>query len=200
MEKCRAILTLTFDIGALLRKLKPEKSLGPLSRREDHALRFVSETTTDTPLLLDTTVYIDQLKDRLPYEVRELLGRSSINHSSVAVVELSHAFGRLDPSSSSTANNLEQIRATIAAIPPNRLLVPSLQAAVQANIIAGVFARRRALAKIDRQPFIHDATLYFQALETGSILLTRNISDLDLIQQLAPIGKGRVLFYREAVV
>jgi predicted nucleic acid-binding protein len=188
---------LAFDLEAVLRTLKPEKSVGQLNRRQDKALRFVSEDATDSPLLLDTTVYIDQLTDRLPDAVRGLLGRSVINHSSIAVIELCHPFGRLDPALSSTAANLDQIRATIAAITPNRLLLPSLKACVQASIIAGVMARRKALAKTDQQPFIHDATLYFQALETGSVLLTRNIKDIDLIQQLAPIGKGRVLFYRE---
>lgn len=188
---------MAFDLEALLRTLKPEKSVGPLSRRSDGLLRFVAPDTIDSPLLLDTTVYIDQLNDKLPDAVRALLGRSVINHSSIAVVELAHSFGRLDPSSATTARNLDLVRAVIAAIPPNRLLVPSLRAAVQAGVVAGVMARRRALTRADRQPFIHDATLYFQALETGSVLLTRNISDLDMIQQLAPVGKGRVLFYRE---
>lgn len=72
-----------------------------------------------------------------------------------------------------------------------------MRAAVQASVVAGVMARRRALPRADRQPFIHDATLYFQALETGSVLPTRNISDLDMIQQLVPAGRRRVLFYRE---
>lgn len=186
-----------FDLDALLRTLKPEKSAGRLSRRADSALRFVTADTIDSPLLLDTTVYIDQLADRLPDAVRGLLARSVINHSSVAVIELAHPFGRLEPSGPTTAANLGQVRAAIAAIPPNRLLIPSLKASVQASVIAGIMARRRTLPKADRQPFIHDATLYFQALETGSVLLTRNIVDLDMIQQLAPVGKGRVLFYRE---
>jgi len=37
-----------------------------------------------------------------------------------------------------------------------------------------------------------DGALRFVTADT-----TDNIADLDLIQQLAPIGKGRVLFYRE---
>jgi hypothetical protein len=188
---------LTFDLEALLRTLKPGKSAGQLSRRPDKALRFVTADTADSPLLLDTTVYVDGLNDRLPDAVRGLLDRSVINHSSVAVIELAHLFGRLDPAGPTTAATLDPVRAAIAAIPPNRLLLPSLKSSVQASVIAGVMARRRTLPKADRQPFIHDATLYFQALETGSVLLTRNIADLDLIQQLAPVGKGRVLFYRE---
>lgn len=42
---------------------------------------------------------------------------------------------------------------------------------------------------------LSDATLIFQALERGVILLTRNISEMDLIEQLALLR--RVLFYRQ---
>jgi predicted nucleic acid-binding protein len=187
---------LAFDFDALLRKLKPQKSVGALKRRSDSRLRFVADDTADSPILLDTSVYIDQLNGRLPAAVRNLLVRSVINHSAVAVTELAHPFGRFDPAHANTTANLDLIRSVIALIPQNRLLTPSLQAAVQAGVVSGIVARRLGLPKTDAQPMLNDAILFFHALETGSVLLTGNVKDLDLIQQLVPAGRGRVLFYR----
>jgi predicted nucleic acid-binding protein len=187
---------LAFDFDTLLRRLKPQKSIGVLKRRPDSRLQFVTDDTADSPVLLDTSVYIDQLNGRLPAPVRNLLNRSVINHSAVAVTELAHPFGRLDPHHSDTAANLDLIRTVIALIPPNRLLTPTLHAAVQAGVVTGIVARRLGLPKSDTQPMLNDATLFFHALETGSVLLTGNVKDLDLIQQLVPAGRGRVLYYR----
>jgi hypothetical protein len=53
------------------------------------------------------------------------------------------------------------------------------------------------LAGIDsgrRQALLNDAALFLQALEQGQTLLTRNIREFDLFDQLLPTG--RVLFYR----
>ncbi|MFL6858113.1 MAG: type II toxin-antitoxin system VapC family toxin [Allosphingosinicella sp.] len=187
---------MAFDFDSLLRKLKPQKSAGVLKRRSDPRLRFVTDDTADSPVLLDTSVYIDQLNDRLPASVRNLLDRSVLNHSAVAITELAHPFGRLDPEHSDTTANLDLIRTVIALIPQNRLLTPTLQASVQAGVVTGIIARRLGLPKSDAQPMLNDATLFFHALETGSVLLTGNVRDLDLIQQLVPAGRGRVLFYR----
>lgn len=43
---------------------------------------------------------------------------------------------------------------------------------------------------------LNDAAMFMQALENGFTMLTRNISDLDFMEQLVPAG--RVLFYRQA--
>lgn len=186
---------MAFDLDGTLRRLKPEKRSGSFRRRKDASLPFVTEDTPATPLLLDTTVYIDRLNDRLPGVVTRLLEKSTVNHSSVAMAELAHPFGRLDANHPNTAETLQVIRAAFALIPPHRIGTPSAQAAIEAGIVTGIIARRTNLPKEDRQPMLNDATLLLHALETGAALLTRNISDLDLIQQIVPAG--RVLFYRE---
>lgn len=71
---------------------------------------------------------------------------------------------------------------------------PGLRPLAEANVLAGMVAGLRGLAKTDRQPFVNDAILYLQALEQGHTILTRNIADFDALQQLAP--EGRILFYR----
>lgn len=188
---------MSFDLAASLRRLKPQKRTSAPVRRADADLPFVEAGAAAGPeLLLDTSVYIDALQDRLPDAVKELLRVRQINHSSVAAAELAQLFGRLDPAHPETGTTLASVKAVLEAVPPHRLTGPSLQAAIEAGILTGVFARLRGLAKTDRQPLFNDAMLFLQALENGLCLLSRNIGDLDLIQQLVPTG--RMLFYRQA--
>jgi predicted nucleic acid-binding protein len=187
---------LALDLAGTLRRLKPEKRTQPLARRPDHELTFVEhEQLAGPPLLLDTTVYIDLLQDRAPAALEELLKVRQVNHSSVAVGELVHNFGRLDPAHAGTKAILSPIRAVIDAMPARRLSPPSIQAAAEAGIVTGVVARLRGLPRTDRQPFMNDAMLFLQALEGGSILVSRNIADMDVIEQLVPTG--RLLLYRQ---
>jgi predicted nucleic acid-binding protein len=188
---------LSFDIAATLRRLKPQKRTGPLSRRADADLPFVDAGVSAGPgLLLDTTIYIDVLQKRLPTEVKALLSLRQINHSSVAIAELSHPFGRLEPTHAETATALAEIQGVIEDIPAHSFTGPSARAVVEAGIVTGMIARSRGLPKADRQPLFNDACLFLQALESGLHLLTRNIADMDLIQQIVPAG--RILLYRQA--
>ena len=147
------------------------------------------------PLLLDTTVYIDTLQDRLPDEVAELLRVRQLNHSAVAVAELCHLFGRLDPAHPETEKTCLTVQTTIANIPVHRLQAPSVKALAEAGILSGVCARLQGLQRQEKQPLLNDAQLFLQALEQGCHLLTRNISDMDYLQQLLP--NAQVLFYRQ---
>jgi predicted nucleic acid-binding protein len=186
---------LSFDVAATLRRLKPQKRTASLERRPDAELSFVdSNLSAGAGLLLDTSVYIDVLQNRLPADVKALLSIRQLNHSSIAVAELSHAFGRLDPAHSDTAAALAEIQAVIEDIPGHRLTGPSVEAVVEAGIVTGAVARLRGLPKADRQPLFNDACLFLQALENGLHLLSRNIGDMDFIQQLVPAGQ--ILLYR----
>ncbi len=187
---------MSFDLGASLRRLKPERHTRPLRRREDSALPFVSyEHFVGPGLLLDTSVYIDLLRDRVPPEVEELLDSRQVNHSSVAVAELVHLFGRLDPSHKDTKGTLTAIATVIGRILPQRLIAPSVRAFAEAGIVTGVIARLHGLPKADRQPMLNDAALFLQAMEGGFTLLSGNVADMDLIGQLMPAG--RLLLYRK---
>lgn len=189
---------MSFNLDGTLRRLKPEKRTGALTPRSDADLPFAETApAAGAPLLLDTTVYIDTLQKRLPEAVKGLLRARSINHSAIAAAELAHAFGRLNPVHPDSAATLGAIGDVIIRnMPPHRLASPSIQATVEAGIVSGMIARLHGLAPVDRQPLLNDAMLFLQAMENGSVLLTRNIADMDLIQQLVP--PGRVLFYRKA--
>lgn len=188
---------LVFDLGTTLRRLKPEKRTRPLVRRADDALPFVDQQqNAGPPLLLDTTVYVDVLLGRSPASLDAMLRVRQINHSSVALSELTHLFGRLDPANPQTKSILSQIKGTIDDIPQHRLSAPSVQAMASAGVVAGVVARLRGLTKSEHQLFLNDACMFFQAIESGSILVSRNIVDIDFIDQIVP--GGRVLLYRQS--
>jgi predicted nucleic acid-binding protein len=187
---------LALGVAGAPRRLKPEKRTQLRARRSNHELTFIDyEQLAGPPLLLDTTVYIDVLQDRAPPALEELLRVRQVNHSSVAVGELVHNFGRLDPVHPNTKAILAPIRKAVEGIPAHRLSTPSVQAVAEAGIVTGVIARLRGLPKTDRQPFMNDATLFLQALESGFTLVSRNISDMDLIEQIVPTG--RVLLYQQ---
>ncbi len=190
------IWILAFDLAASLRRLKPEKRTNALSRRSDAELPFIDQPVpAGAPLLLDTSVYIDVLQGRAPDAVKDLLRVRQINHSSVALAELTHLFGRLDPAHQGTDAVLATIAEIIADIPAHRLATPSVTALAEAGIVTGIIGRLRGLPKADRQPLMNDAALFLQALDSGATLLSRNISDMDLIQQIVPAG--RMLLYRQ---
>lgn len=138
--------------------------------------------------------YIDNLQDRLPGAVDNLLVTRLSNHSGVALSELTHLFGRLNPRDSRTEAVLAKIRAAISLIPPHRLTGPSINVLGEAGILAGLVARLAGIDSGRRQALLNDAVLFLQALEQGQTLLTRSIREFDWFDQLLPIG--RVLFYR----
>jgi predicted nucleic acid-binding protein len=188
---------LSFDLGKALRRLKPARRTGRLTRRPDAALPFVPPRPTGGPeLLLDTCVYIDVLQGRAPVAVRSLLTVRLCNHSGVALAELTHLFGRLDPRDARTAVVLRQIAGTIADMPQHRLSAPSARNLGEAGILAGLVARLANVGPHFGPALLNDAALYLQAAEQGQTLLTRNIREFDWFDQLLP--GGRVFFYRQA--
>ena len=177
-----------------MRRLRPQHASYTLRRRADADLPFVTATTGPGPeLLLDTSVYIDVLQGRTPPAVDDLLGLRILNHSSVALAELTHSFGRLDPSHHNTKVTLRALAATLNDIPVHRLSTPSVSAYGEAGMLAGLAARLSGRAH--GVALLHDALLLLQAAENGRVLLTRNIADFDRLQQLAP--GSRILLYRQ---
>ena len=145
------------------------------------------------PLLLDTTVYIDVLRGDLPIAVEDLMRGRQINHSAIALSELAHGLGRLDPDHRGTEKVAKTIAQAIDDVPSHRLAAPSCQCVVEAGILSGVVARLRTFADEQRQAFFNDAVLFLQAVEQGCCLLSRNVADFDCLLQLVPAG--RVILY-----
>jgi predicted nucleic acid-binding protein len=188
---------LSFDLARSLRRIKPEKIKRTPTPRRASDRPFVTERTgPGRELLLDTTVYVDVLQGRAPAEVKALLRLRLINHSSVSVSELSYLFGRLDPADARTPPVLHTISRVIDDMPAHRTRPPSVRAAAEAGMMAGVVARLRGAAAKQERSTLNDALLYAHAIEHGFVVLTRNVRDFDLFDQLWPADG--VLFYGAA--
>jgi predicted nucleic acid-binding protein len=186
---------LSFDLKRSLRRLKPTQRTVRLARRPDAALPFISEKPPGGPeLLLDTCVYIDIFQDRAPVDLQTLLAACLCNHSGIALAELTHLFGRLDPRDRRTSSAIVEITAMILDIPGHRLTAPSTHVLGEAGILAGLAAR---LTGTEPGPaLLNDAVLYLQAIDQGQTIVTRNVREFDWFDQILP--SGRVLLYRQA--
>lgn len=146
------------------------------------------------PLLLDTTVYIDALKRRLPAAAARAMALAVCHHSCVCLAELTHAFGRLDPRHPGTGPAWRQIRGIISEMPPYRLFAPDPDTWGTAGILAGIVFRLSGYSTGQERACLNDALIYLQARKLGCTVLTRNAADFDRLQQLVP--DGRILLYR----
>ncbi|MEA2740344.1 MAG: hypothetical protein QOH05_3651 [Acetobacteraceae bacterium] len=186
---------MSFDLARTLRRLKPSRPHGPLTRRPIDELPFVSPSPRPGPeLLLDTTVYIDGLQDNAPREVGDLLGLRICNHSAVCLAELTRAYGRLDPTHPTTGSALDSIGRTIEAMPPHRISEPSQSVWGTTGILAGLAFRLGGYQAGQERKLLNDALVFLQALEDGQVVLSANSGDFDILNQLVP--EGRILLYR----
>lgn len=183
-----------FDVDAAVRwaRLGPRRTL---ARRTDAALPFVSEQRIGgQALLLDTCVYIDQLRDRTPDVLDRLVATRQVNHSTVALQELMHTVGVLDPGDRRTPAAVAAIRGLVRSMPSHRLFAPDVEVLGRAALLSGVLCRLQGHAADRKLRALQDCVLFLQAQKLGFTVLTGNIGDFDVLLQLMPAG--RVLFYR----
>lgn len=145
-------------------------------------------------LLLDTCVYIDGLQGRAPKVVADLLDIRHSNHSTVAIQELMHTVGVLDPNHPGTRTAIAQIGVIIDCMPSHRMFAPDPDVAGRAALLSGMLCRLQGYQNDQRLRALQDCVLFLQAQKAGFTVLTANVGDFDYLLQLIPTG--RVLFYR----
>lgn len=91
---------------------------------------------------------------------------------------------------------MKPIRQTIESVPTHRLIAPGREILIEAGALAGAVARKMGYARDDQRKILNDAAIFLQAEQEGLVVLTGNIGDFDLLQQMRP--GGRVIFYRKA--
>jgi hypothetical protein len=183
-----------FDVAAARRwaRLGHRRTL---ARRLDAALPFANiAELAGQPLLLDTCVYIDQMQDRAPALVEQLIDTRQVNHSVVAVQELMHTIGVLDPDDPRTATVVNAVTGQIQAMPEHRMFTPDAEVLGRAALLAGILSRLQGYARDARFKALQDCVLFLQAQKLGFAVLTANLAEFDFLLQLVPAG--RVLFYR----
>lgn len=116
-------------------------------------------------------------------------------HLSVVLGALAHNFGRLNPGHPNTPAHLAALAGIFDDIPRHRI-EDSISAGVllDAGILAGLVFRLGGFQPGQEVAALNDATIYLHAVERGHVVLTRNLRDFDLMNQIMP--SGRVLFYR----
>jgi predicted nucleic acid-binding protein len=186
---------LSSELWRSLRRSKAEKHDRPLRRRPDSELDFL-ETAEFRPskVLYDTTVYIDVLQNRFPKTGKLMLRAVEAWHSAVTEAELASGVGLLDPSHPKTRHVIDEIAGVLDQRPAQRTIAPDAVIWREAGILSGILARLQGFDKGQRRRLTNDALLFVTARRHGCTLLTRNVTDFDLLQQLEPAG--RVLFYR----
>ena len=186
---------MSFDLQQAERALKPQ-ARGAIKVRPEDELRWAeAETKAGLPLLIDTTVYLDALQGKTPAVVDDLLRYRSIFHSAVCLAELTHAFGRLDPAHSGTRKALVALGGAIDDVPRHRLFAPDTDLWGKAGMLAGKALRlgRIPAGQGQERKLLNDSLIYLQARKVGAAVLTRNLRDFDLLEQLVP--SGAVVFY-----
>lgn len=183
-----------FDFDAARRWARVDPQRTP-TRRGDAQLPFVDAGRIGGQgLLLDACVYIDQMQDRSPEVLDDLIARRQVNHSSVAIQELMHTAGALKPSDRRTAGVIAAIGRQIGAMPPHRIFVPDLDVLGRAALLSGMLSRLRGYGKDGKLRALQDCILFLQGQKLELVVLTANVGDYDILLQLVPAG--RALFYR----
>jgi hypothetical protein len=181
-----------FDAARRWARFDPQKTL---ARRGDNQLPFVhANLIGGQGLFLDTCVYIDQMQDRSPQMLDDLIAQRQVNHSTVAIQELMYTVGVLHPSDARSAGVVAEIGKQIKAMPPHRIFVPDIEVLGRAALLSGILCRLRGYDKDAKLRALQDCVLFLQAQKLGLMVLTANVGDYDILLQLLP--SGRALFYR----
>ena len=183
------------ELQDTLRRLKPDKHRAQLRPRAESELEFI-ETISRRPakLLYDTTVYIDILQGRFPQQGEAMLRATEAWHSPVTEAELAATFGLLNPAHAQTPEIIEQVAAVIDRRPSHRTITPDPGVWREAGVLSGTLARIQGYGAEQRRRVLNDALLFATARKHGCAVLSRNVRDFDLLQQLDPAGK--VMFYK----
>jgi hypothetical protein len=184
-----------FDFDSALR-WAPFDQGKTLARRSGEKLPFVDASQlAGQGVLLDTCVYIDQLQDRSPRLLDDLIAQRHVNHSTIAIQELMHTVGVLSPGDKRTAGVVGEIRKQLRAMPAHRIFTPDLDVLGRGAPLSGILCRLQGYAKDSKLRALQECVLFLQALKLGLVVLTANVGDFDILLQLIPAG--RVLFYRQ---
>jgi predicted nucleic acid-binding protein len=186
-------LSSSSEVRRTLRRLRASERLASLQYRQRSELPFLAEASSVPKLLLDTTVYIDELQGKLPRDVELAIRSTSLWHSTVTECELSALAGLLNPDHPGTTRAIDQVLASIEQRPSHRIVNPDREVWRDAGMLAGFLARVQQYGKAEQRKILNDALIFLSAAKAGLTVLTRNISDFDLLMQLSPHGK--VLFY-----
>ena len=196
--------------GALALTHDPDRHTRPLPRRHDSALPFdPAALPPDLPLMLDTTVYVHRLQNKIPPPILALVEARPVLHCAVAVAEIAVSAGIMDPTHATTARYRTPLLGPLHGISVLDMRAPGPAVWAEAGMLAGILARtqfgltqpRTALAsgeaeqqRESRRRLLNDALIFLCAGEHAAILVSGNVADMDVLLRFRP--DIQVLLYR----
>ena len=196
--------------GALALLHDPDRHTRPFPRRHDSALPFdPAALPADLPLMLDTTVYVHRLQNKIPPPIHALVEARSVLHCAVAVAEIAISAGIMDPTHATTARFRTPLLGLLHGISALDMRAPGPAAWAEAGMLAGMLARtqfglarpRNTLSsgaaeqqRESRRRLLNDALIFLCAGEHGAVLVSGNVADIDVLLRFRP--DIPVLLYR----
>jgi len=177
---------LSFDIDRIVRTLKPDKRTAAPDPRPPADLVAAGASASRRPIVPDATVYVHGGQGRLPPHVAAILQHWPLLHCSVALGEIAHGIGRLDPAHPQTPGRRTYLQSVLRRIPQHRVATPSDDVQIAAGILTGLLARILHLPSGGHRLRLNDVLICLTARKAGAAVVTANIGDFDLVQQLVP--------------
>jgi hypothetical protein len=196
--------------GAFAARHDPDRYARPFPRRNDAALPFdPSALSAELPLMLDTTVYVHRLQNKIPPDIHALVAARPILHCAVALAEIGISAGIMDPAHATTARYRTPLFGLLNGVGTVDMRAPSTAAWVEAGMLGGILARtqfglarpRGTLSSVameqqreGRRRRLNDALIFLCAGEQGAVLVSANVADIDVLLRFRP--DIQVLLYR----
>ena len=184
---------MSFDIDRIVRALKPEKRRAAPVPRSPADLVAAAIEVGRRPVVPDATVYVHDGQGRLPPHIAAMLQQWPLLHCSVALGEIAHGIGHLDPSHPQTPRRRTYLQSVLRQIPQHRVVTPSDEIQVTAGILTGLLARLLHLPSGGHRLRLNDVLICLTARKAGAAVVTANIGDFDVMQQLMP--SAEIIYY-----
>lgn len=172
-----------------------------IQARDRAALNFdaIAETqkqldpNAKTALMLDTNVIILGMKrGKLTTDVKTLLATAESVASTVVIGELNQGAANLDPTHPDTPATRAPMDAAIAELSKLPIITPNHEDWLTGMVMLSTLGRCFNLNKEARGMWLRDALIYVTARRVGATLVTADLLEFDLFQQILP--GGLVLF------
>jgi hypothetical protein len=108
-----------------------------------------------------------QIQDRTPDIVDRLITTRQVKRSSIAIQELIHAVGVLEPDDHRTPGVIAAIRGFIRSMPRHRVFAPDVDVLGRAALLSGIVCRLQGYAADHKPRVVNDCVLLLHAHKLG---------------------------------
>ena len=145
-------------------------------------------------LVRDTCVYIDQMQDRSPQILDSLIAQRQVNHSTVAIQELMHTVGVLDPSDARTAGVIAEIGEQIKAMPTHRIFAPDVEVLGRGALLSGILCRLQGYERDGRLRALQNCEPFLKRRSSAwSCLRPTSATTISSFSSSPPDGRSSIV-------